>query len=89
MLFNSYIFVFAFLPAALPGYFGLNRLGRNAFYREMMHFSGEINRDIVGWVARGEGELTLKNYEGRISAFQDFAMGYDYSSIWAEPPGAG
>ena len=29
MLFNSYIFIFLFLPLALAGYFLLNRLGRN------------------------------------------------------------
>jgi len=28
MLFNSYIFIFLFLPLALAGYYGLNRLGR-------------------------------------------------------------
>lgn len=28
MLFNSYIFIFIFLPAALVGWYGLNRLGR-------------------------------------------------------------
>lgn len=30
MLFNSYLFVFAFLPLALVGYFGLNRLKQQA-----------------------------------------------------------
>ena len=29
MLFNSYIFIFAFLPAILIGYFGLNRFGKD------------------------------------------------------------
>ncbi|MFI3169830.1 MAG: MBOAT family O-acyltransferase [Faecalibacterium sp.] len=31
MLFNSYLFVFAFLPLALVGYFGLNRLKKEAW----------------------------------------------------------
>ena len=31
MLFNSYIFIFLFLPLALIGYFVLNRLGRNMY----------------------------------------------------------
>lgn len=29
MLFNSYIFIFVFLPLALIGYFGLNRIGKD------------------------------------------------------------
>ena len=28
MLFNSYIFIFIFLPIALIGWYGLNRLGK-------------------------------------------------------------
>ena len=28
MLFNSYIFIFLFLPVALLGYFGLNKIGK-------------------------------------------------------------
>ena len=29
MLFNSYIFIFVFLPLTLIGYFGLNRTGKD------------------------------------------------------------
>ena len=35
-------------------------------YMDMIHFSKDINRQIYEKLARGEGQLTLENYEKRL-----------------------
>lgn len=73
MLFNSYIFIFLFLPIALAGYFGLNYLklyrASNLFLIGMsLWFYGYFNRKYLLLIC---GSIVANFFISKIMAFQE------------------
>lgn len=51
-------------------------------YMDSQHYSEEINSEIIQTIARGEGELTLENYQEFYQQLRELYMNYDYSTVW-------
>ena len=75
MLFNSYIFIFLFLPLALIGYFVLNRFGRNMYAKVFLlvmslWFYGYFNYTYLAVIISSiavnyAGVYLMRRYPGR------------------------
>ena len=53
-------------------------------YKDTVHYSGEINSQILKWMKNGEGLLTIDNYEDYLQQERDFYLNYDYESLFAQ-----
>lgn len=53
-------------------------------YMDSLHYSPEINSEILRAVSEGEGELTLDNYKQYYEMIKEYYTNYDYSTIRAE-----
>lgn len=53
-------------------------------YMDSLHYSPEINSEILRAISEGEGELTLENYLQYYEEIKELYMNYDYSTIRAE-----
>lgn len=51
-------------------------------YKDMAHYSEEINADILEWMANGEHELTKENNEEYFEMVKQFYLGYDYEALF-------
>lgn len=47
-----------------------------------MHYSGEVNKRILEWIAKGEHRLTQDNYQAYIKSIATFYENYDYDSLF-------
>ena len=53
------------------------------YYKDIVHYSEDINSYMLTCMAAGEHELTLNNYEDYWQREWDFYTNYDYDSIYA------
>lgn len=51
-------------------------------YRDMVHYSADINSQILVWMKEGEYALTLENYEEYCADEREFLLSYDYDSLF-------
>ncbi|MDO4332436.1 MAG: hypothetical protein Q4C58_07060 [Eubacteriales bacterium] len=51
-------------------------------YVDVSHYQGEVNSQILQWMAAGEYELTKENYLDYIETITDFYTSYDYDAIF-------
>ena len=51
-------------------------------YKDIAHHRGEVNSQILKWMAEGKYELTKENYEAYCSEVYDFYMNYDYDAMF-------
>lgn len=51
-------------------------------YRDKEHYSAEVNRQILEWIASGEGLVTKEDYMARLEEEKDFYLHYDYERIY-------
>lgn len=51
-------------------------------YMDVIHYSEEINGQILDWISKGEHELTDDNLDAYFQAVRDFYTGYDYDSLY-------
>ena len=55
-------------------------------YKDMKHYSPEINKTILRRIKSGEGLLTEENYIDEVNRLFSFFRSYDYDSIWGSAP---
>lgn len=51
-------------------------------YKDLEHYSGEINSRILQWMAADEHRITPENYEDYLKNIVDFYGSYDYTQIF-------
>lgn len=51
-------------------------------YKDRIHFTEDINSQILRWIHDGEHQLTKENYEEYYDNIWDFYMNYDYDKLW-------
>lgn len=51
-------------------------------YMDVIHYSEEINGQILNWIANGKHELTGENLDSYFQAIEDFYTAYDYDSLY-------
>lgn len=51
-------------------------------YKDIAHYSENINEQILEWMANGEHELTKENIEQYFVDTENFYMNYDYDSLF-------
>ena len=51
-------------------------------YKDIAHYSEEINEQILEWMANGEYRLTKENYEEHFTNMKEYYGNYDYDSIF-------
>lgn len=51
-------------------------------YKDTLHFTEDINSQILRWIHDGEHQLTKENYEEYYNNILDFYMNYDYDRLW-------
>ena len=51
-------------------------------YSDIGHYSGEINSQILEWMAEGTGLLTKENYRMILSRDREFFLNYDYGRLY-------
>lgn len=50
-------------------------------YKDIQHYSADINSQILKWIHTGEYRLTEENYENYLKEILEFYKNYDYDSI--------
>lgn len=50
-------------------------------YKDYNHYSGEISREIVGWLKEDKGRVTEENREALLSGVKEMALSYDYAAL--------
>ena len=53
-------------------------------YRDTAHHKPEYNQYIVNCIIEGRNELTLENYEAKLTEMYIFAKEFQYESLWAD-----
>lgn len=51
-------------------------------YKDMLHYSGQINSQILQWMHSGEHRLTKDNFEAHWENALDFYSSYDYDALF-------
>lgn len=51
-------------------------------YKDTLHFTEDINSQILLWIHDGEHRLVKENYEKYYSDISDFYLNYDYDKLW-------
>lgn len=51
-------------------------------YRDIEHYTAEINEKIIQWITEGKGRITKENYEELIDWEREYYMNYDYDSLY-------
>lgn len=51
-------------------------------YKDILHYSGEINSQILHWMKDGEHQLTKDNYINHWDTVLDFYNNYDYDALF-------
>lgn len=51
-------------------------------YKDISHYSGEINDQILEWISQGKHRLTKENYMEYLNKNREFYVNYDYDSIF-------
>lgn len=51
-------------------------------YMDVIHYSEEINGQMLEWMAQGEHELTGSNLDSYFQSIRDFYTAYDYDSLY-------
>ena len=51
-------------------------------YKDRIHYSADVNTQILQWMHEGTGLLTEENYEDYIERIKDFYRHYDYDSLY-------
>lgn len=51
-------------------------------YQDQMHYSEEINSQLLRWMREGTGRLTRENYPAYLKRLYEFYGAYDYDSIY-------
>jgi hypothetical protein len=51
-------------------------------YRDIFHYSGEINFQILQAFESGDHEITQENYEEYCSNVREFYLNYDYDAMF-------
>ena len=51
-------------------------------YRDIYHYGGWINTQILQWLSKDEHRLTLDNYEIYLEEIRDFYQSYDYQLLY-------
>lgn len=51
-------------------------------YKDLLHFTEDINSQILCWIHDGEHRLTKENYEEYYSEIRNFYTNYDYDKLW-------
>lgn len=51
-------------------------------YKDTLHYSGEINSQILQWMKNGEHRLTRDNYKAHWDAMREFYENYDYDALF-------
>lgn len=52
-------------------------------YRDSMHYSADINSDMLVWMKEGKYLLTKDNYKNHFDELRDFYVNYDYDTFFA------
>ncbi len=53
-------------------------------YKDFLHYSGEINSQILKWMNNGEHRITKENYKEYCDIVYDFYTSYDYDTLFVE-----
>lgn len=53
-------------------------------YKDLVHYSPEINEKILLWMKEGEGRLSQENYEEYLAYIEKFYSNYDYDSLFGK-----
>ena len=48
------------------------------YYRDTIHYNGEVNSMILEWMKNGEGRMTQENYRAHFEKIKDFYESYDF-----------
>lgn len=51
-------------------------------YRDSTHFKPEYNRYICQCIKSGENQVTLENYQEQLQDMYEYAVAFDYESLW-------
>ena len=51
-------------------------------YKDVQHYSEEINSQILRWMKEGKHELTPENYEAYCAEMRAFYLNYDYDALF-------
>lgn len=51
-------------------------------YKDIAHYGPNINSQILQWMKKGHGRLTLENYKEYCRKERDFYLNYDYESLF-------
>lgn len=51
-------------------------------YRDIEHYTAEINEKIIQWITEGKGKVTKDNYEALIDWEREYYMNFDYDSLY-------
>lgn len=54
-------------------------------YRDREHYGAHINSQILEWLAKGEGLVTLDNYEALLEQEKQFYLNYNYEEKLKNP----
>lgn len=52
-------------------------------YKDHIHYSAEINSDMLVWMKEGKYLLTKDNYKNHFDELRDFYLNYDYDTFFA------
>jgi len=53
-------------------------------YKDIAHYSGDINSQLLQWMKEEEHRLTVENYEAHWNAVLDFYSTYDYERLFMD-----
>jgi hypothetical protein len=91
LLFNSYEFIFLFLPITFFIYFYLNRkklteaskafLVVSSEYKDLTHYGPNINTLMLKYIQKGNGLLTKNNINEYLNNFIKRSLDYDVISV--------
>ena len=51
-------------------------------YRDIEHYTKEINEKIIQWITEGKGRVTKENYKELIEWEKEYYMNFDYDSLY-------
>ncbi len=53
------------------------------YYKDKLHYSANINAEMLSWMLEGKGLLTTENYKEYIDKIREYYGNYDYDALFA------